>query len=165
MEQATTGSAFLAAVLVSGRVFGIRPGASLQETDAALPVARRGRQRTAGGLRHDHDLLELHYAAGASGWTLTGVRLLLHRLPARPEAADEWRRAGVDFAEFTRWDEVSAQVRRRAGSAPPALERAEQGEFTLYRVPATGASAVVVAGATARDQWPGRGDVWSVALA
>ncbi|MFC8715848.1 hypothetical protein [Kitasatospora sp. NPDC057198] len=159
------GAEFIASVIATGRLHGVGIGSSLADAEKAFHPSfldDPGEPENL-SLRRDYGLVELYFNGGPD-WVLVGASVELHRLATVENLAAEWREEqGVDFSEYLTWDEVEAEL-ARLPSPPDLTVRTDQGDYTEYRAAATRVSVLVVSSDEERDDWPGRGDVFSVAL-
>lgn len=161
-----TAAAYIAALITTGRLegAGISLGASVADLDMTVPVSHvQDSDPDDAWTRRDYGLLEVSLSGGPRP-VLTGATLELHRLATHPSLADEWEQImGVRLPRYTAWTDIAAVLGGQPLSA--RLDRVEQGGFTEYRAPDTRVSVLVVnEPGEERDDWPGHGDVWSVAL-
>ncbi|WP_159050455.1 hypothetical protein [Streptomyces cellostaticus] len=99
----------------------------------------------------------------ANQWVLTGVTLELHRLPGNRDLLREIPAdSGVSFEEYMPWLELKEKF--LSSMSDSSLQRVVQGDFLEYRNADAKVSAFVVDDDSERDEWPGQGDVWSIAL-
>jgi hypothetical protein len=144
-----------ASLLVEGRVLGVGLGASASEIDRAFRSAYVEELSKGGAdARRDYGLIELSLTK-RSEWVLAGATLQLDRLPGNPDLH-------FAFPRYTAWREVEECF--LSASPGVALQCVQQGGFLEYRNPDAKVSVFVVEDGTERSEWPGHGDVWSIAL-
>ncbi|MEU2929937.1 hypothetical protein ABZ636_33550 [Streptomyces sp. NPDC007251] len=158
-----TGLKLCATLLARGRILDVGIGSAVSEVDRAF----RGEyveELSDGGVdaRRDYGLVELSLTKD-SEWVLTGGTLELHRLSDNPDLLQEFHRdSGVIFQRYTAWRELEEHFSDIAPGV--SLQCARQGDFLEYRNPDVKVSVFVVDDDTERGEWPGKGDVWSIAL-
>ncbi|MEU1405736.1 hypothetical protein ABZ471_25845 [Streptomyces sp. NPDC005728] len=160
-----TGLQLCATLLATGRIFGVGLGSAVTEVDRALAgeyVEELGGSGT--GMRRDYGLIEISLTkTDEDRWVLAGVTLELHRLPGGPDLLREIRDySGVPFDGYTSWLELKDEF--PTSVSHPSLQCARQGDFLEYRKMDVKVSVFVVNDNAERDEWPGQGDVWSIAL-
>ncbi|MEU9445780.1 hypothetical protein AB0D42_33890 [Streptomyces sp. NPDC048304] len=112
--------------------------------------------------RRDYGLIELSLTK-KSEWVLAGATLQLHRLPGNPDLLREFHRdSGVAFQSYTAWRELEECFLSAAPDV--ALQCVQQRGFLEYRNPDAKVSVFVVDDGAERSEWPGHGEVWSIAL-
>ncbi|MFJ1756591.1 hypothetical protein [Kitasatospora sp. NPDC088134] len=163
------GAEFIASAITTGKLHGVGIGSSLAEVENVFragyvddPDAEENLS-----LRRDYGLVEFSFNDGLA-WTVVGASIEIHRLAVVEDLAAEWQEAqGVDFPEYLTWNEIAAEISRIPGH-PELTPRTDQTGYIEYRSPTTRVSALVVDGDEERDEerddWPGRGDVFSIAL-
>jgi hypothetical protein len=162
-----TGAEFFADIIVSGTVFGLRVGDSVDRFDADLRLGfidelhgRRGSRL----LRRDYGLFEATFSDEAS-WRCTGIIVEVNRLAATDEIAAEIQEvAQVELPRYTSWADTRA-VLDVSESASPLREVGRDGDYELYSLPQSGTTAHVIADPnSSRSESPGFGDLWSITL-
>lgn len=160
-EQA--GLELCATLVATGRIFNIGLGSSVSDVNRAF-MGEYVEEFDGGGVgaRRDYGWIEISLTK-ADEWILTGVTLELHRLSENPELIREFHDdSGVPFEGYTSWLELKEEF---LSSVPDSsLRCAQQGDFLEYRNPDVKVSVFVVNDNSERDEWPGQGDVWSIAL-
>jgi hypothetical protein len=158
-----TGLQFCATLMATGRIFDVGIGSSVSDVDLAL-AGEYVEELGDGGVdaRRDYGLIEMSLTE-ADGWVLTGVTLELHRLSGNSYLLREFRDdSGVSFERYTSWHELKEKF--LCSASDPSLQCVQQGDFLEYRRPDVKVSVFVVNDNSERDEWPGQGDVWSIAL-
>ncbi|MFJ1745717.1 hypothetical protein ACIOJD_05660 [Streptomyces sp. NPDC088116] len=156
------GIKFISEFVTTGLLHGVGIGTPIEKVDQAFHVDFIEENDRTHWLRRDYGFVEISFSGGPD-WVMTGVTIELHRLPSGAGSAEEWgREMHVDFASYTRWANVQAELLRTPGS--PALKCTAQGEFLEYHAAETKMSITVVNNEDERDDWPGKGDIWSVGL-
>ncbi|WP_317443220.1 hypothetical protein [Streptomyces collinus] len=158
-----TGLQLCATLMATGRIFGVGIDSSVSEVDQAL----RGEyveELSDGGVdaRRDYGWIEISLTKREQ-WVLVGATLELHRLSGNADLIrDVLSESGVAFEGYTSWLELKEQFLSSAGDS--SLQCMQQGDYMEYRNPDVKVSVFVVNDETERDEWPGQGDVWSIAL-
>ena len=159
-----TGIDFLARFLATGTLNGVGIGADLATVDVAMPeehVDVVDEENVS--LRRDYGLIEIFFNDGPD-WNVVGASVEVHRL-ASPTTRGKRRRTshGLEFPRYVPWREIEAALKKLP--APPVLEvKTDQDGYVEYRSVDTRVSVLVVDSGEERDDWPGQGDVFSIAL-
>ncbi|MFJ5926628.1 hypothetical protein ACIQF6_28895 [Kitasatospora sp. NPDC092948] len=157
------GAAFIASVIATGRLHGIGIGSPIADVDRAF----RSRwiddvDEPNLSLRRDYGLVELYF--NGPEWVVVGGSVELHRLATVDGLAEEWQKSeGVEFSEYLAWSEVETAL-AHLPDAPALTVDHRQSGYVEYRAQDLRVSALVVDSHEERDDWPGHGDVFSVAL-
>lgn len=99
---------FLAELIATGTIVGIRLGTSLRDVDQALkiPFAEEADEAGIGRLRRDYGLMELSFGGGPK-WSCDGILMEVHRLAQQQDLIDEWRDAhNVVLPRYVTWESV-----------------------------------------------------------
>ncbi|AGS69417.1 hypothetical protein [Streptomyces collinus] len=158
-----TGLKLCATLLATGRIFGVGIDSSVSEVDQALRGEYIEELGDSGvDARRDYGWIEISLTKREQ-WVLVGATLELHRLSENADLIrDVLSESGVAFEGYTPWLELKEQF---LSSAPDSsLQCTQQGDYMEYRNPDVKVSVFVVNDDTERDEWPGHGDVWSIAL-
>jgi hypothetical protein len=104
----------------------------------------------------------MHFSGDLDRVMTSGV-VEVHRLSNDSGTRKDARKElNIDFPAYIPWAALAEELRETPGS--PTMEISAQGEFLEYRALGTKVSVHVVDSHEGRDEWPGRGDVWSVSL-
>jgi hypothetical protein len=160
------GAECLADMLVSGRAFGIAPGAGIPEVTAVLGgdyvEERYGRagQRL---LRRDYGLVEVTFN-NEPDWACVWLSVEVHRLASHEEMIVEaLERYGVSFSKYTSWNEVKSAIDALTVGRYEEIE--QQNGFRSFRVnEGRAVIRIVDNGQLDREDLPGHGDVWGIEI-
>ncbi|MFI6419404.1 hypothetical protein ACIBG6_18680 [Streptomyces sp. NPDC050842] len=116
-----TGVEFLATVITTGELHGLRIGSTLDEVDRAFRhpfvdvVGEEG-----AWLRRDYGLVEFAFNPEPEPeWVMATASIQLHRLASDDDLAQAWaRNMGVEFRRYTSWEDcaTSSPVRKASRS-------------------------------------------------
>jgi ribosomal protein S18 acetylase RimI-like enzyme len=158
-----TGEDFIAEVISTRSVCGIGVGSRLAEAadDIRLPygddVSGRRDNRT---LRRDYGLFEVTCEADPE-WVCRWVTLQVHRLSTMPGLRQTVSEClGVDFDRYTEWSKIEKMVEDWR------KQPISYSGYQVFHSESTGVTVYVVDDQeSVRADYPGHGDVWSIAIA
>ncbi|MCC9307110.1 hypothetical protein LN042_08325 [Kitasatospora sp. RB6PN24] len=155
-------ASFLAEVIATGTIVGVRLGSSLHDVDQVLNIsfAEEVDETGIGYLRRDYGLIELSFSGGPN-WACDGILVEVHRLAQQQDLIDEWRDVyNVKLARYASWENVRKILAVRYHLTD--MEIVEQGGDVSFRSSSPRFAVVVMPPGCRRGEWPGGGDIVSI---
>lgn len=155
---------FVAGVLCSGEIFGLKVGDHIASVAAAMgdkyidDLSGKWGHKT---LRRDYGLLEVTF--NEPDWSCTWITLELHRTASRPELIEETsERFGVAFSQYLPWAEVRHEL-QDAGTLDELIEVEPQDGYKSFALGGGKTILRVVSDPGAeRGALPGDNDIWAL---